>query len=154
VSFEAGPAQVTGLVLGSSGPEATRVFVELVDRCFEGGGPANGRTGPRPFPPMPTPVAATPSITPASATPAAEVQAGAAGTSAAAPQAAARTVVTSARSGANLRTSPQGGAVLRVVPRSSTLQVFGEAPGGWYQVGQNGSAWGWLHSSVLEGPAR
>jgi hypothetical protein len=34
------------------------------------------------------------------------------------------------------------------------LQVFGEAPGGWYQVGQDGTAWGWLHASVLDGPAR
>ena len=154
VAFEAGSAQVTGFVLGSSGPEATRAFAELVDRCFEGGGPANSRMGPRPFPPLPTPVATTASSAPASAAPGAEVSPAAVAPSAAAPQGSARTVVTSARSGANLRASPQGGAVLRVLPRSSTLQVFGEAPGGWYQVGQDGTAWGWLHVSVLEGPAR
>jgi hypothetical protein len=73
VSFEAGSAQVTGFVLGSSGPEATRVFAELVDRCFEGGGPANSRMGPRPFPPLPTPMGTTPPSAPASAAPGAEV---------------------------------------------------------------------------------
>ena len=149
VSFEAGPPQVTSVVLGASGPEATRVFMELVDRCFEGGGPTNSRMAPRPVSPLPAPVAANASgplpgvPQPTDAPP-----------SGAAPQSPLRTVVTTARSGANLRASPQGGTVLRVVPRSSTLQVFGEAPGGWYQVGQNGAAWGWLHSSVLDGPVR
>jgi hypothetical protein len=154
VAFEAGSAQVTGFVLGSSGPEATRAFAELVERCFEGGGPANSRMAPRPLPPLPTPAAAAPSVTSASASPAAEALPGAVAPSAAVPPVSGRTVVTSARSGANLRASPQGGAVLRVLPRSSTLQVFGEAPGGWYQVGQDGTAWGWLHASVLDGPAR
>jgi hypothetical protein len=149
VSFETGSAQVTSFVLGSTSPEATRVFAELVDRCFEGGGPLNSRMAARPLPPLPTPVA--PNVPPASASASqpAEVSAGGATS-----PSSSRTVVTSARSGANLRASPQGGAVLRVVPRSSTLQVIGEAPGGWYQVGQNGTAWGWVHASVLDGPAR
>ncbi len=151
VNAEAGAPQVTSFVLGASGPEATRVFTEMVDRCFEGGGPPVGRTAARPLPPLPTQAVpeappATASNAPASASPAST----AAPTTAAAAAPSVRSVVTSARNGANLRSSPQGGQVLRVVPRSSTLQVFGEAPGGWYQVGQNGTAWGWIHSSVLE----
>ena len=149
VAAEVGTAQVTSVVLGSSGAEATRVFVELVERCFEGGGPANTRMAPRPPPPLPAPVAPGASMPTASAPPPVETPAGAA-----ASQLVQKTVVTSARSGANLRAAPQAGEVLRVVARSTTLQVFGEAPGGWYQVGQGGTAWGWVHSSVLEGPAR
>jgi hypothetical protein len=149
VTVETSTAQVTSLVVGASGAEATRVFVELVERCFEGGGPANSRMAPRPPPPLPMPVAAGPSMLPASTPQPAETPTGAA-----AAQPGPRSVVTSARSGANLRAAPQGGEVLRVVPRSTTLQVFAEAPGGWYQVGQSGAAWGWLHLSVLEEPAR
>jgi uncharacterized protein YraI len=52
------------------------------------------------------------------------------------------------RSPVNLRTAPHG-AVLRVLPRGEVLQVFGQAPGGWLQVGQ-GEAWGWAHSSLLD----
>uniref|UniRef100_UPI0022EB7E6F SH3 domain-containing protein n=1 Tax=Falsiroseomonas oryzae TaxID=2766473 RepID=UPI0022EB7E6F len=62
--------------------------------------------------------------------------------------AAQGTVQSSARSPINLRSAP-GGDVLRTVPRGSTLQVFGEAPGGWLQVGE-GEPWGWVHSSGLE----
>jgi hypothetical protein len=50
-----------------------------------------------------------------------------------------------------VRANPSGGAeVVRVVPRASALQVFGEAPGGWLQVGEAGVAWGWLHNSLIE----
>jgi hypothetical protein len=149
VSFETGAAQVTSFVLGSTSPEATRVFTELVDRCFEGGGPAHSRMAARPLPPLPAPGA---SIVPASSvTAAAEGQVLASAVVGQGPQ---RSVVTSVRSGANIRTAPRGGEVVRTVPRASTLQVFGEAPGGWYQVGQNGAAWGWVHASVLDGAAR
>ncbi|MCW8087803.1 SH3 domain-containing protein [Sabulicella glaciei] len=104
----------------------------------------------RPLPPLPTQSApeAAPTVAGSDRPTAAPPASSAAPPAAAAPS--FRTVVTSARSGANLRSAPQGGQVLRVVPRSSTLQVLGEAPGGWYQVGQNGAAWGWIHSSVVE----
>jgi uncharacterized protein YraI len=60
-------------------------------------------------------------------------------------------VTTSARTPVNIRSGPSGGTeVVRVVPRASSLQVFGEAPGGWLQVGEGGEAWGWLHNSMLE----
>jgi hypothetical protein len=148
VSFETGAAQVTSFVLGSTSPEATRVFAELVDRCFEGGGPAHNRMAARPLPPLPAPGA---SIVPASSAAPAEDLVLASAVSGQGPQ---RSVVTSARSGANIRTAPRGGEVVRTVPRASTLQVFGEAPGGWYQVGQGGTVWGWVHASVLDGAAR
>lgn len=141
VSVGAGSAQVSSFVLGASGPEATRVFTELVDRCFEGGGPTNSRMPARPLPPLPTPAPPEASrATVSDAPPATPPE----------PAAGLRSVVTSARSGANLRTAPRGGEILRTVPRSTTLEVLGEAAGGWYQVGQNGTAWGWVHSSVLE----
>ncbi|CAH2600764.1 protein of unknown function [Rhodovastum atsumiense] len=50
----------------------------------------------------------------------------------------------------NLRAGPSGGGeVIRVVPRDTTLRVFGEAPGGWYQVG-DAAPWGWIHSSMVQ----
>jgi uncharacterized protein YraI len=60
-------------------------------------------------------------------------------------------VQTTSRHPVNIRAHPSGGgAIVRIVPRGSTLQVFGEAPGGWLQVGEGGEALGWLHSSLLE----
>ncbi|MBC9180115.1 SH3 domain-containing protein, partial [Pseudoroseomonas ludipueritiae] len=69
-----------------------------------------------------------------------------------APQATAAsgTVTTTSAHPVNVRSSPAGGgAVVRVVPRASLLRVFGEAPGGWLQVGEEQPI-GWLHSSMLE----
>ncbi len=139
--------QVTSFVLGASGPEATRVFIEMVDRCFEGGGPTDNRRAGRLLPPLPFPSAPEAPIPAATQPP--DIPTAATGSAA-----AVRSVVTSSRTPANLRAAPQGGDVLRTVPRLSSLQVLGEAPGGWYQVGQNGDAWGWIHSSVLESPPR
>jgi hypothetical protein len=56
--------------------------------------------------------------------------------------------------GANLREQPQSAAdVIRVLPRGTALQIFGRAPGGWYQVGME-EPWGWIHGSRLEEPRR
>ncbi|MBY0336349.1 MAG: SH3 domain-containing protein, partial [Acetobacteraceae bacterium] len=63
-------------------------------------------------------------------------------------------VTTSAHTGANVRTAPRSGEVLRTAPRNTTLEVFGEAPGGWFQVGLDGTPWGWVHASVLASNAR
>ena len=62
----------------------------------------------------------------------------------------AGTVVTSATSRANIRREPSLSApILRAMPQSSTLRVFGEAPGGWFQVGE-AEPFGWIHASALQ----
>ena len=54
------------------------------------------------------------------------------------------------RSAANVRSTPSSsGAVLRTATRGASLQVFGQAPGGWFQVGE-AEPWGWVHGSLLE----
>lgn len=58
--------------------------------------------------------------------------------------------VTTSAARANLRAEPSLTAtVLRSVPRGSVLRVFGEASGGWFQVG-DAEAEGWIHGSVLQ----
>lgn len=157
VGFEGESGRVTGFTLGATGPEATRVFLEMVDRCFDGGGPATSRPMARSFPPLPVVPGASPGEVATSAPPvsppgastpstppvAAQVQAGAV-------PSPRQSVVTWARTGANLRSAPIGGEVIGTVPPSSTLDVIGEAPGGWYQVGRGGTPIGWIHSSVLD----
>jgi hypothetical protein len=135
--------QLASLVVGTTGTEAARVFLDMVERCFDGGGPASARVIARAMPPLPTPAAMQAAAQPEPAA-----------IPAVALQPVARTVMTSSTTGANIRSSPQSGAVLRTAPRSTVLEVFGEAPGGWYQVGQDGTAWGWVHRSVLDGPVR
>lgn len=166
VTFQGEAPQVTGFTLGATGPEATRVFLEMVDRCFDGGGPLTNRPMARSYPPLPAipgaspgdvaasapavappapagAPAAVPPGAPVPAAPAAPVQAGSL-------PATRQTVVTWSRTGANLRSAPIGGEVIGVVPPSSTLDVIAEAPGGWYQVGRDGAAIGWIHASVLD----
>ena len=41
--------------------------------------------------------------------------------------------------------------VLRTLPRGTVLQVFRDAPGGWYQVGDTQPR-GWMHTSMLVAP--
>ncbi|TDH58288.1 SH3 domain-containing protein, partial [Dankookia rubra] len=61
-----------------------------------------------------------------------------------------RQVTTSQAHPVNIRSAPGGGgAVVRVVPRASALRVFGEAPGGWLEVGES-QPFGWVHASVLD----
>ena len=133
IGFEGQAARVASFQLGSTGPEASRVFVEMVDRCFEGGGPATARAVARAVPPLPNnPVPETPVA-------GAEPQ----------PAAPASRIVT-ARTGANIRNAARGGEVVRTLPAGSRMDVMGEAAGGWYQIGQNGTAVGWVHNSVVE----
>jgi hypothetical protein len=52
--------------------------------------------------------------------------------------------------GANIRSAPNGAAdVLRTTSGGTHLNVFGRS-NGWVRVG-GAEAWGWIHSSVLEG---
>ncbi|HEY8612594.1 MAG TPA: SH3 domain-containing protein [Roseomonas sp.] len=129
--------------------EATRVYVELVGRCFEGGGP-QARGGGTPMAQLPPPlpnglplldqVEPEPPKTPDLITPALVSSPGTATSM------AAGTLVM--RQNGNVRSSPNGGgAVLRVARGGSVLNVFGTAPGGWYQVGDTAPE-GWVHRSV------
>jgi hypothetical protein len=139
LSGEAG--MVVSLHLGASGAEASRVFLDMVDRCFDGGGPASARPMMRSLPPLPEPDAAAETSSRAAPRPG----------RAAPPAAASGSVITASRVGANIRSSPRGGDVVRVMAPGSSLQVLAEAPGGWFQVGEAGVALGWVHASVLEG---
>ena len=130
-------AAVMSFHIGASGAEASRVFLDMVDRCFDGGGPASARPMMRSLPPLPETAAAPEPSGPARPGPA--------------PLAASGSVITSSRMGANIRSSPRGGDVVRVMAPGSSLQVLGEAPGWWFQVGEAAVALGWVHASVLEG---
>lgn len=127
--------------------EATRVYVELVGRCFEGGGPvarAGGAPVAQQTPPLPNglPVldqaAPEPPKTPdllstvAASSPARGTASG----------------TLTMRQNGNLRSSPNGGgSVLRVARSGAVLNIYGTAPGGWYQVGESAPE-GWVHRSV------
>ena len=52
------------------------------------------------------------------------------------------------RHAGNIHVSPQG-EILRVELRGKELRVFGEAPGGWLQIGDT-EANGWVHSSMVQ----
>lgn len=170
ISFEGERATRVEFVLGATSAEATRVYYEMLDRCFDGGGaPRRGGVGALPPAPeeipapalpeprvseprLPEPRLAAPAVTfgvpqdPAALPSAATQATGAAAIATMRP--AAGTAVT--RGPANLRDQPSGGGnVIRVIPRGATLQVFAEAPGGWLQLGE-GEPWGWVHSSLLE----
>ena len=134
IGFGGTDARVASFHLGATGPEASRVFVEMVDRCFEGGGPAMTRVASRAVSPLPT-------------NPVADLPAAHAEAPVVAPT-TARTVT--ARTGANIRNTARGGEVVRSLPAGASLEVISEGQGGWYQVGERGTAIGWVHASVVE----
>jgi hypothetical protein len=147
-------AERTDLVIGMSNSEASRVFVEMLDRCFEDGGPPTGRPQARALPPLPLDSALSPKpATPLITTPAPDVASPPMPVPPApSPPAAAagRMVITTAAHPVNIRSQPGGGgAVVRIVPRASSLRVFSEAPGGWLQVGED-QPFGWVHGSMLD----
>ena len=145
ISFEGERAARGDLHIGVSTPEATRVYLEMVDRCFEGGGPSHARSAGRPMPPAPgaLPEARDTIVNASASTAASNVAPAVAGS-------AGVTGAATIRSAANVRSAPSSsGAVIRTAPRGASLQVFGQAPGGWFQVGE-AEPWGWVHGSLLE----
>jgi len=138
--------------VGRSNIEATRVYVEMVGRCFDGGGPimrAGGTAVAQPAPPLPTGlpvldhVPQEPPKQPemVSATSPDPMAGGHSG----------RTLVM--RQNGNVRAAPGGGGeVLRVARTGSVLNVFGTAPGGWYRVGDTAPE-GWVHGSLVSLPS-
>ena len=151
--------------LASTTGDATRVYGLMVSRCFEGGGPrptGTGRPIQPPIPPLPNglpipgrdgmPVATAPSPAMQATAPVAQQSAPRPPDSPAVAAASQGSVASAAtpRQNANLRLEPRGGSpVIRVVPRSVELRILGEAPGGWYQVG-DAEPWGWIHGSLLD----
>jgi Bacterial SH3 domain len=128
--------------------EATRVYVELVGRCFEGGGPqARGSGTPMAQlpPPLPNGLPVLDQIQPEP--PQVPNLVTEVATSSPRPSGVANGTLVMRQNG-NVRSSPNGGgAVLRVARSGSMLNVFGTAPGGWYQVGETEPE-GWVHRTV------
>ncbi|MFL5284547.1 MAG: SH3 domain-containing protein [Rhodopila sp.] len=135
--------------VGSTITEATRVYVDALTRCYEGGGPQQVLRHDivPPLPPLPDDPKAVlagpaPVAPPAPASPpqppAPSAVAGA--------SSASGTVVM--RQNGNIRSTPQG-QTLGVVPAGKELHVFGEAPGGWLRVG-DAAPNGWVHSSLVQ----
>jgi hypothetical protein len=134
--------------VGSTDTEATKVYVDTLVRCYESGGPQNIMHGrPSPVPPMPSEtntILSGPTPTTAGAAPAARPQPSAM-VQAPATHASGTVVM---RQNGNIRTAPQG-ETIRVEPQGKELRVFGEAPGGWLQIGDT-EANGWVHSSLVQ----
>jgi Bacterial SH3 domain len=140
--------------VGSTITEATKVYVDTLVRCYESGGPQNIMRGTAtPVPPMPSETntvlsSTTPASTgdPTAPAPAAQAQPSAMVQAPPTPTQASGTVVM--RQNGNIRSAPQG-EVIRVEPQGKELRVFGEAPGGWLQIGDT-EANGWVHSSLVQ----
>ncbi len=147
VEFSGEAATVVSFNLGATGAEASRVFLDMVDRCFEGGGPASARPMARNLPPLPDTVVPAGRVV---SEPASAAQPAAHASPSGTPATASGSVTTTARQGANIRSSTRGGDVVRTVAPGTTLQIFAEAPGGWVQVGEGGQPMGWIHATMLE----
>ena len=134
--------------VGSTVTEATKVYVDTLVHCYESGGPQNIMRGTvAPVPPMPSDMKTVLSgPTPAAPAPAAQPQPTATAQSAPRSTPASGTVVM--RQSGNIRIAPQGETV-RVEPQGKELRVFGEAPGGWLQIGDT-EANGWVHNSLVQ----
>jgi hypothetical protein len=141
--------------VGGTVTEATKVYVDTLARCYESGGPQNVMRGtaPPPVPPMPSDMKtvlsgplSTAAGGPAAPAPVAQPQPSATAQSAPRSTPASGTVVM--RQHGNIRIAPQG-ETIRVEPQGKELRVFGEAPGGWLQIGDT-EANGWVHNSLVQ----
>ncbi len=133
-------------MIGTTTSEASRVYSAIVTYCYENGGPA--QTGFRmaaPTPPLPDSIRnpavaqAAPGVT--GATPAHP-----AATPPGKPPTEASGTVT-VRQSSNVHSDPKGPSI-RTVQQGALLHIFGQAPGGWYQVGDT-APFGWVHESML-----
>ena len=140
--------------VGSTVTEATKVYVDTLARCYESGGPQNIMRGTAaPVPPMPSDMKTvlsgpTPAATGAPAAPAPAAQPQPSATAQAAPRSTPASGTVVMRQNGNIRIAPQG-ETIRVEPQGKELRVFGEAPGGWLQIGDT-EANGWVHSSLVQ----
>jgi Bacterial SH3 domain len=157
---EGGQGGKTAALPGTEGAGSTEVAepepAPAREKGGEGGGPSPARPqAPRTLPPLPSDAALAQQAAPPPVAPAPPVPSPAATPQprppSPAPSATAtRSVTTTAAHPVNIRSHPRGGgAVVRVVPRASVLRVFGEAPGGWFQVGED-QPFGWVHGSMLK----
>ena len=148
--------------LASSNAEATRFYIEMTSRCGENGGPrqVGARRMIPPLPPLPSDLpdqlqAVQPSRTgPAPAVPVVLSPGSApiAGRTAEPAGSALAGQSVTMRQAGNIRIAPvTGSQLVRVAPKGAVLKVFGQAPGGWLQVG-DAEAEGWVHSSLVEMP--
>jgi hypothetical protein len=131
--------------IGSNTNEASHVYAALVDYCYDKGGPSPGPVhNVMATPPLPDTL---PNVSAKTRLivlpPAASVMPGLSSTSAT----PASGMVTM-RQAANLHTDPHGPSI-RVVPQGTPLRVFGQAPGGWLQVGDS-APFGWMHESMTD----
>ena len=140
--------------VGSTVNEATKAYVDTLARCYESGGPQNIMRGTAaPVPPMPDDaktVLSGPTSAPTGspAAPASVAQPQTSATAQAVPTSTPASGTVVMRQNGNIRIAPQG-ETLRVEPQGKELRVFGEAPGGWLQIG-DAEANGWVHSSLVQ----
>ena len=143
--------------VGSTVTEATKVYVDTLARCYQSGGPQNilrGTASPAPVPPMPSDLNAvltspTPAATAAPVAPAPTARQQPSATAQTAPRSTPASGTVIMRQNGNIRTAPQG-ETIRVEPQGKELRVFGEAAGGWLQIGDT-EVNGWVHSTSSSG---
>lgn len=135
--------------VGSTVSEATKVYVDTLARCHEGGAssPLRREAGVT-VPPMPDDVRVVLQPPASTAPPAPPPTVHVPSTAARPPSTAPQSGTVVMRQNANIRNAPQG-EVIRVEPQGKELRVFGEAPGGWLQIGDS-AANGWVHISLVE----
>ncbi len=133
--------------------EASRVYLAIVEYCYDEGGPTPGPYhSVMPMPPFPdaVPDPRSRGRPPARSgkTPPEVLEPAEATTSYAGPDRTSASGSVSMRRNGNLHTRPHGPAV-RVVPEGTVMRVFSQGPGGWLQVGDT-KPLGWIHESMLE----
>jgi hypothetical protein len=135
--------------VGTTTMEAGRVYLAMVNYCYDKGGPGNGPIpSVMPMAPLPVgipdPAAKTPPPDSSPSPPAASLPS------------VSRPLVDSSQAGgsvttrqnANLHSDPHG-PTIRTVAAGTVLRIYATAAGGWYQVGDT-APWGWIHESMLD----